>query len=114
MCDGFNIYDITRTQAGLGSQVEARKAQGLSRQPQDGMCRTWNVHTRSDISQGPMIVGAQRVTPRGHQVDGLPRAPSNATGTTGPPWRAKLFVANGVFNFEMLRMLPSDRNEGLE
>ena len=37
--------------------------------------------------------------PGGHQVDGLPPASS---------------MANGFFNFEMLRMLPSDRNEGLE
>ena len=57
--------------------------------------------------------------PGGHQVDSLPPASScflqeqssksnNATEEKEPPWRAKLFVANGSLRHQLLRIWLSD------
>ena len=86
LCHGHISDVISCAQAVLGSPVEARDAKGLSMQPRDRVGGTRDAHTRSVISQGPMIVGAQRVTPRDRQVDGLPRAPMCvSTGLWGLP-----------------------------
>ena len=49
--------------------------------------------------------------PGGDQVDGLPPAPSNATGDEERPKEANIFVARGCFKHVVLRIQTSEFNE---
>ena len=53
--------------------------------------------------------GLLYVSSGGNQVDGSPPVAHNAAGKKASLLRAKIFVANGVFERDMLRIYLSDR-----